>query len=114
MSAIPHSDQFSTPSADYAQNLAIMVAHVVEFMIKNDVKYVVMTATLARDLIDAKVQIIEDLDASDPQLEQRIGEHPLMQAELESQKRWLAMLIQIRSSDDLRTFRRAVALGSAL
>ena len=111
MSAIPHSDQFSTPSADYAQNAAIMVAHVVEFMLKSDVKYVVMTASLARDLVDARVQIAEDMDASDPHLEQKIAEHPLMQAELECQKRWLTMLRQIKDGDGLNAFRKTVRDG---
>jgi uncharacterized protein YjaG (DUF416 family) len=114
MSTIPNSEQFSTPSADYAQNLAIMVVHVVEFMIRNDLKYIVMTAILARDLVDAKVQITEDLDALDPELERKIAQHPAMQAELESQRRALAMLNEVRDSDGLRTFRSAVASGLAL
>jgi hypothetical protein len=109
MSAIPNSDQFSTPSADYAQNLAIMVAHVVEFMVDNNVKYVVLTATLARDLVDAKVQINEELNASDPRLEQKIAEHPLMRAELEAQRRSLATLGHLKAPDELRAFRRAAA-----
>ncbi len=112
MSSIPHSDQFSTPSADYAQNAAIMVAHVVEFMIRNDVKYIVMTATLARDLVDARVQITENLDPSDSRLEWKIADHPLMQAELRCQIETLDVLKGIRDSAGLKVFRKSVASGS--
>lgn len=108
MRQIPHSDDFSTPSADYAQNVAIMVAHVAEFLNRNDIKYVVQTATLARDLIDAEVQA-EELDASDPDLGRKITENPLMQTELASQKGWLAKLSEITNRDDVLAFRRVAS-----
>jgi len=92
INAIPHSEQFSMPVADYAQNVGIMVAHLVEFMGQNDPKKIVMTASAARDLVDAKVQITERLKPTDPNLERKISEHPLMVSELNSQRSSLETL----------------------
>jgi uncharacterized protein YjaG (DUF416 family) len=89
--AVPDSEQFSTPLVGYAQDLAIMVVHCADFMRRNDPSLIVMIASPARDIVDAKVQDIEKLDPSDCDFERKISEYPLMQAELISQKRSLAM-----------------------
>lgn len=112
MSVIPDSDEFSTPLAGYAQDAAIMIVHIVEFIIKNDVKYLVMIAVLARDLIDAKVQLLESLNPLDVDIEAKIASHPLMKAEFWSQKEALRTSGEIKDLSDLELFRKSALRGS--
>jgi uncharacterized protein len=107
--AIPDSSDFSMPSSDYAQNVAIMVVHLVEFMKKPDLKFVVQIATLARDLVDAKIQITENLRGSDPELEKKISNHPLMISELSTLQSSLVALEHIKNEGDLAEFRSRIA-----
>jgi uncharacterized protein YjaG (DUF416 family) len=106
MKAIPPSEDFSSPDADYAQNLAIMVTHLVEFIGKQDTSLIVMIATLARDLIDAKVQITGGLDASDPYLERKIANSGLMVSEMNFLRSCLIMLKQVRNDGEFAELRK--------
>ena len=62
-------------------------------------------ATFAADTIDMYVQVIDELDPADPQLDEKIGSHPLMIQEVCKQKEDLLRLTTIKSQTDLHEFR---------
>jgi len=103
--AVPDSEDFSTPLADYALSAGVMVLYLIEFMGTRDAEAVVQIASLARDIADSKVQITEDLNPADSKLEQKIADHPLMVAELTAMKCLLAKLNKAGDTDDLTRFK---------
>jgi uncharacterized protein YjaG (DUF416 family) len=113
--AVPDSDNFnsSTETASVlvtaGQEATFMVILLLEFCRDQDPKYGVRIATFARDSVDMQVQVVEKLDPSDPKLEEKIGQHPLMLQELQKQEEELTMLKEIRTSDELKKFRRRVS-----
>ncbi len=79
--ATPDSDDFPLGVSDYAQDAAIMVCHLIQFIEDGKTSSVVQIASKARDLIDARVQIDRKLKPNDPELEVKIANDPEMVAE---------------------------------
>ncbi len=83
----PDADDFpNVESIGCAQDAAIMVCHLVEFLGTGDPSSVLDIASRARDLIDAKVQILREFNAFDPMIEHQIASDPLMVSEICKQK----------------------------
>ncbi len=106
----PDLDDFSTSDIDVqagaAQEAAFMVRLLLQFCRDNQVSYAVRITTFARDTIDMYVQVVENLDPSDPELDAKVAQHPLMRQEIRNQESDLLKLIQIKTRAELQEFRR--------
>jgi uncharacterized protein YjaG (DUF416 family) len=112
--ATPDLDAFSSPDIDFAaaagQEAAFMVTLLLQFCRDTNPLYAVRIARFAYDTIDMYVQVRERLNPTDPQLERKIDEHPITQAELSVQREDLFTLAKIQTVTDLRQFiKRAIA-----
>ena len=85
-SVIPDSEDFTSLYVTSAQDVCFAVCSLLDFLLENDVNKILQTAVYATDSIDLYVQEIEGMDPNDPQLEQKILLHYLMQLELAKQK----------------------------
>ncbi len=91
--AIPDSDEYGSPAADYGQSAAIMVTHFAKFLSSKEPEEVFWIVSAARDLMDAKVQIAENVLPSDPAFESKIQSSPLMRNELRTQQYFLSLVL---------------------
>lgn len=109
-SLTPDLDDFSSPDVDVqaaaAQEAAFMITLLLEYLLDKNPSYGVRIATFARDTIDMYVQVIENLDAAQPETENKIENHPLMVTELTAQLKDLATLKGIRTTDELKLFKK--------
>jgi len=103
--ATPDADDFETVLVDFAQDAAIMICHLIKFMESKDPQSIVSAASRARDLVDAKIQFTHQLDPTDPALESKIANDPMMQTELSRQDAALQEILQAGSSSDLAQLR---------
>jgi len=101
----PRSEDFETHLSTAAQDACFAVCAVLDFISGGgrDTERIVQAASYARDSVDLFVQEEEDMGSTDPELEQKILHHPLMQAELAAQEFDLA---ELGRTDDLSSFRR--------
>ncbi len=106
--ATPDSDDFPSAVSDYAQDSAIMVCHLVQFIAEGKVSSIVHLASRARDLIDAKVQIEHKLEPSDPDLEVKIANAPEMVAEISSLKNDLKAVSTSNKPQELLQLRQSI------
>lgn len=108
-SVTPDLDDFSTADIDVeagaAQEAAFMVRLLLQFCRDNQLSYALRIATFARDTIDMYVQVLEGLDPADPQLDEKIVQHPLMLRELQTQESDLIRLSKMKMPADLQVFR---------
>ncbi len=106
----PDLDDFSTSEIDVqagaAQEAAFMVRLLLQFCRDNQVSYAVRITTFARDTIDMYIQVAENLDPSDPELDAKIAQNPLMRQEIRNQESDLLKLSQIKTPAELQQFRR--------
>ena len=101
----PNSDDFSSDYVDAAQEAAFMVTLLLQWVGDQNPHYAVRIATFCRDTVDLHVQVLESLNPSDPDLEDKIARHPLMSAELAKQSQDLGTLAKIKTRDELKKFR---------
>jgi uncharacterized protein YjaG (DUF416 family) len=106
----PNSEDFPGTDVTAAQEAAFMVTLLLQFCRERKESYAVRIATFARDTVDLYVQTEEAFDASDPDLEAKIANHPLMATELERQKADFDALKLIRASEELSHFRLRAAV----
>jgi uncharacterized protein YjaG (DUF416 family) len=105
--ATPDSDDFpAVESVSCAQDAAIMVCHLVKFLETGGSQSIVDVSSRARDLTDAKVQIVRRFDAFDPEIEARIASDPLMVAEIHKQTIDLESVERSTRPQDLVRLRR--------
>ena len=106
--ATPDLDDFCTPDIDVAcatgQEAAFMVTLLLQLCRETIPLHAVRIARFAFDTIDMYVQVIQELNPNDPQLEDKIDEHPITRAELSVQKEDLLTLARIQTVTDLRQF----------
>ena len=108
--ATPDSDNFNPVTEDAsvlivaAQEAAFMVTLLLEFRRDRDPNYGVRIASFGRDTVDMCVQVLDHLAPADPQLENKIGQHPLLLQELAKQEEDLALLQEIKTSAALTQF----------
>jgi hypothetical protein len=111
--ATPDLDDFCTPDIDVAcaagQEAAFMVTLLLQFCRDANPQYAVRIARFAYDTIDMYVQVKEGLIPADKQLEDKIDQHPITQAELSVQREDLLTLMKIQTITELRQFiKRAI------
>lgn len=85
-SAVPNSDDFVSLYVTSAQDACFAVCGLLDYLLEKNVDMVVQVATYATDSVDLYVQEIESMAPNDPQLEQKILTHRLMQRELSQQE----------------------------
>jgi uncharacterized protein len=82
----PDSDNFTSLYVSFAQDACFSICGMLDFLSGSDSEKVVQAATYAVSSVDLFVQEIENMDSTDPNLEDKILHHPLMQQELEKQQ----------------------------
>jgi hypothetical protein len=83
--AAPDTEKFKDPLVSAALDAATAVESLVNLLRDDDAEHVVDATSYARDTVDLYVQELEDMDTDDPDLEERIRTHALMQRELRRQ-----------------------------
>jgi len=86
-SVAPDSEDFESLYVSSAQDACFAVFGLLDFLLENSVDKIVQAATYATDSVDLYVQEIEDMAPNDPELEQKILNHRLMQRELAQQEK---------------------------
>jgi uncharacterized protein len=95
----PDSEDFTVLHTSAAQDAAFSICSLIEFLLNDDVRKIVSAARFATDSVDLIVQEQQNMDARDPLREQKILEQPLMQQELQRQRRDLSEAGRILSDD---------------
>jgi len=93
----PDSEDFGSVYADLAQDACLAISNLLSYLFEGGVEKVVYAVTYATDSVDLYVQEAGDMDPNDPELEQKILTHPLMQRELAQQEKELEMIEQASS-----------------
>jgi len=93
-SVAPDSEDFESLYVSSAQDACFAVCSLLDYLLENDVDKIVQVATYATDSVDLYVQEIENMAPNDPELEQKILNHRLMQRELAQQEKNLADIEQ--------------------
>ena len=83
----PSSDDFSQLRVTSAQDACFAICSLLDHLIDSSPEKILQVATYATDSVDLFVQEIEDMKPRDPDLENKILMHPLMQRDLASQDR---------------------------
>jgi uncharacterized protein len=91
----PDSEDFESLYVSSAQDACFAVCGLLDYMLKADVGKIVQAACYGTDSVDLYVQEIENIAPNDPDLEQKILTHDLMQRELEKQDKDLTLIEQI-------------------
>ncbi|MFL6436921.1 MAG: DUF416 family protein [Terriglobales bacterium] len=117
LKATPDLDNFAVEELDVAaaaaQDAAFMITLLLQWAKNDGSGYAKRIATFSRDTIDTYVQAREKISATDPTLEQRIANHPLMLRELHRQALDLQHLEQKNNRSNLEQFRAHAMLQSA-
>jgi uncharacterized protein len=90
--AAPDTEEFASGHVSAALDAACAACLLLEFLRDGDAGLVAQLAALCRDTVDMYVQELEQLAPPDPNLEERIHTHRLMQQELARQRADLALL----------------------
>jgi Protein of unknown function (DUF416) len=102
--AAPDTADFFTPEVSYALDVAIMACHLVEFLRRPDPHFILQLTSLARDLVDAKVQNAADFRLTNDDVEMAIMNHQLMREEI-ANLRTMLDLVRRTSRGDLAKLR---------
>lgn len=106
----PDLDDFATSDIDVqaaaAQEAAFMVRLLLQFCRDNQLSYAARITTFAQDTIDMYVQVIEKIDPSAPDLNEKVAQHPLMLNEIQQEESDLLRLTRIKTLAELQEFRR--------
>lgn len=99
-SIVPDSENFDSIMTASAQDACFAICSLFDYLLKNDVRNIVQVATFATDSVDLYIQEIENMDSADPELEDKILRHHLMQMELTQQENDLKFLEQASFIDE--------------
>lgn len=112
----PDTAEFISPFTSAALDAANAVAAVLAALATPQEADAIEVATLARDTLDLYIQETENLNPNDPQTEEAIIYHPLMQAELQRQHDDLAELqeVKVLRGSALQRLRTARSSGGSL
>jgi uncharacterized protein YjaG (DUF416 family) len=80
---LPDTEDFQTPSAGRALDAGIAVIEALAACVDPDPEHAHTAATMTTDTADAYVCDLLDLSGNEPDLEERIAAHPLMQNQLQ-------------------------------
>lgn len=84
---VPVSDEFRSEIVSYAQDAALAVCGLIDFLLAGEVDALVGVLSYSIDSVDCFVQELEGMSPQDRDLERKILRHPLMQQELLRQRR---------------------------
>ena len=84
---VPDSEDHASPYVTAAQDACFAVCALYDFVLDPQSDHIADVTRFATDSVDLYVQEIEQMRPDDPQLEQKIAGHQLMQRELAQQKR---------------------------
>ncbi|RVU34863.1 DUF416 family protein [Hwanghaeella grinnelliae] len=98
-SVAPSSEKYDSIFVSSAMDAAIAVSLLMRAFERNQTETIVEAVTLARDSVDMYVQELESISPTDPELEEKILSHELMQNELCRQRKDLSFLYAL--SDDI-------------
>lgn len=106
----PESEDFDSLYTSAAQDTTFAVCALLEFLLDGNPTHVADAPRFSTDSVDLIVQERENMDPRDPDREQKILRHPLMQQELLRQQRDLADAMTISPGDAaaLLAFRKQV------
>jgi uncharacterized protein len=96
-SVAPNSEDSSSLYVTAAQDVCFAICSLLDFMREYNPEKIVQVATYATDSVDLYVQETESLAPSDPDIEERILTHRLMQRELRQQNADLEVIESNRS-----------------
>ena len=96
-SAIPDSDDFDSLYVTSAQDACFAICSLLDYIVDNDLSKIVQAANCSTDSVDLYVQEIENMSPNDPNLEQKILMHPLMQRELSQQESDIEAIAAVQS-----------------
>lgn len=91
-SIAPDTEDFDTILVSSALDAAVATSLLMRAFIDQKTDTIVEAVTLVRDSVDMYVQELEDMDPADPDLEEKILVHELMQKELRRQREDLEFL----------------------
>lgn len=91
-SVAPDSEDFESIHTSFAQDATFSVCAVLDYVAQDDVERITQVAAFAIDTVDLYVQESQNMNPNDPQLEQKILRHPLMQQELKRQREDIELL----------------------
>jgi uncharacterized protein len=100
-SAAPNSDEFSSIFVTAAQDACFAVCALLDYLKTENVERVAKAATYATDSIDLFVQEKEKISPLDPDLEEKIRRHDLMQKELFMQRQSLDKIKAVEIFNDV-------------
>lgn len=86
----PDTEDFQTILVSSALDAAVAVATLIDLIRTPVAQHALLIASLSRDTVDMYVQELENMPPSDPDIEERIRMHVLMQNELNAQQNDLA------------------------
>ena len=123
--AAPDSEIYETLFVTSAQDACFAICSLLDYLVKTDPDKIVQVARYATDSVDLYVQEIENMLPNDPELEQRILNHPLMQRELMKQEKDISFIEstnilnasfieQLRSSNEGKGNLASRSTGSSL
>ena len=105
--ATPDTEDFESEYVSSGLDAAVCCVFVLELLLQDDLQKVVEGASLARDTVDMYIRELEPLDPQDPALEEKIFRHPLMQRELQRQRKDVELLTEIElTGDDIEDLSR--------
>jgi uncharacterized protein len=114
--AEPDTEDFDSLYVSPALDAATAAGSLLRLAIEDRVEHLVAVASFSRDTVDMYVQELETMAASDPDLEERIRLHPLMQRELQRQAEDLILVRRLKGIaeeiEQLKAERRAPAASS--
>ncbi|WP_394974850.1 DUF416 family protein [uncultured Croceitalea sp.] len=94
----PDTNNFDTILASFALDACSALIESLNFIIDQDIKYIVNVGVFARDTIDMFIQELEDMDYDDSNFESKIKNHTLMKQEMSDQN---VMLSKLSNDEDV-------------
>lgn len=98
-SAIPDSEDFDSLLTSFAQDACFAICNLLDYLMISNTEKIVLTASYAIDSVDLYVQELEGILPADPDLEQKILSHELMQRELAQQDKDLSLIEKAKCID---------------
>lgn len=107
-SSAPSSEDFQSLYTSAAQDAAFAICSMIDYLLEERISALVRAGQYPTDSLDLLIQEMTNQDPLDPDLEEKILLHPLMQQELQRQARDLQELQSMDFDDgySLQEFRR--------
>ena len=94
----PDTEDYETVLVSPALDAAVAVSLLMKAFSTHDTHIIVEATSLMNDTLDMYIQELMDIDTFDPDIEEKIEQHPLMQKELKRQTEDLSFLLNLDRS----------------